>query len=1148
MAGMMANLKPNPYTEVVPKIYAYTTPEIRRHDGWTKIGYTEQADVVKRIEQQTKTADIEFNLEWQGVARYVKEPQEYFKDYDFHNYLQRMQKVERQSGTEWFHIDGARSQNLFRKFTARDYADIQGKQNGNEYSDYVLREEQASAVAMTADYIAAGTKPREFLWNAKPRFGKTLAAYDLARKIRARHVLIVTNRPSIANSWYDDFARFIGWQTKYRFVSETDALSERQTLTREQFINLLDSDEKLCMLAFESLQGLKGSHYFGGNFDKLKWIRDIEWDLLVIDEAHEGVDTYKTDRAFEEIRRKFTLHLSGTPFKAIANNKFSSQQIYNWSYGDEQEAKLRWEARAAELGQEASNPYGDLPRLNMYTYQLSKMIADTVNRGMVTDEGDELEYAFDLNEFFSTKSDGSFQHDKDVDKFLDRLTTNEKFPFSTPELRSELAHTFWLMDRVASAKAMAKKLRAHPVFGEYEIVLAAGDGRDDEMSDNKASRKSFDRVQEAIAKHDKTITLSVGQLTTGITVKPWTAVLMLSNMKSPAEYMQAAFRAQNPYQYEKDGVLYKKENAYVFDFSPERTLIVFDEFANSLRSSTAAGRGTEEERKENIRRLLNFFPVIGEDSEGRMVQLDAAQVLSIPRAIKAEEVVNRGFMSNFLFANISNVFSAPEAVKEILQNVEPAREENRSSRRNEAPLLEGADELHIDEQGKIDVPEDIVVSRTDAIFGSKVYADIPDDFAEAFRDKAKDYELSRQNGLPSDAEKKAVPLERQLADNLSNHIFAALRQDIDEAAKKEYGVKARGVDKLNNQIKQQVTEAIDKITHSYTVQSHVLEKEEAEAVAAAEAKAQLEPDAVTEVNELKAEYEAKREEARERFIEEIHSQAREIQLEAAQTAVRELEKGREEVQQHKIENDLRAHLRGFCRTIPSFIMAYGDDDLRLSNFERYVSEDVFQEVTSITMQDFLFLRDGGEYVDEETGERRHFDGQLFDEGTFDDSIKTFLEKRDQLKNYFAEGQEEDIFDYIPPQKTNQIYTQKWIVKLMADFLEQENPGIFDDSTKNFADLYMKSGLYITEIVKRLYNSEKIKAEYPDDHARLKHIFEHQVYGMAPSKIIFAIAMRYIFGFADGDSDISRDNFRQIDTAEYAKQGKMQELLNREFCR
>ena len=302
------------------------------------------------------------------------------------------------------------------------------------------------------------------------------------------------------------------------------------------------------------------------------------------------------------------------------------------------------------------------------------------------------------------------------------------------------------------------------------------------------------------------------------------------------------------------------------------------------------------------------------------------------------------------------------------------------------------------------------------------------------------------------------------------------------------------------------------------------------------------------MNELKAEYEAKREEARERFIEEIHSQAREIQLEAAQTAVRELEKGREEVQQHKIENDLRAHLRGFCRTIPSFIMAYGDDDLRLSNFERYVSEDVFQEVTSITMQDFLFLRDGGEYVDEETGERRHFDGQLFDEGTFDDSIKTFLEKRDQLKNYFAEGQEEDIFDYNPPQKTNQIYTQKWIVKLMADFLEQENPGIFDDSTKNFADLYMKSGLYITEIVKRLYNSEKIKAEYPDDHARLKHIFEHQVYGMAPSKIIFAIAMRYIFGFADGDSDISRDNFRQIDTAEYAKQGKMQELLNREFCR
>ena len=144
------------------------------------------------------------------------------------------------------------------------------------------------------------------------------------------------------------------------------------------------------------------------------------------------------------------------------------------------------------------------------------------------------------------------------------------------------------MDRVAGVKAMAKKLSQHPIFSEYEIVIAAGNGRGEDSEDNE-NKKSFDKVQEAIATHDKTITLSVGQLTTGVTVKPWTAVLMLSNMKSPAEYMQAAFRAQNPYQYEKDGRLYKKENAYVFDFSPERTLIIFDEFANSLQAATAAG-------------------------------------------------------------------------------------------------------------------------------------------------------------------------------------------------------------------------------------------------------------------------------------------------------------------------------------------------------------------------------------------------------------------------------------------------------------------------------------------------------------------------------------------------------------------------------
>lgn len=350
---------------------------------------------------------------------------------------------------------------------------------------------------------------------------------------------------------------------------------------------------------------------------------------MVIDEAHEGVDTYKTDKAFDRIKRKYTLHLSGTPFKALANGKFASNQIYNWSYADEQTAKQEWD----EDVEGSSNPYEKLPRLNMFTYQMSAIMEEKAKQGMTLD-GDTVDPAFDLNEFFKTNSKGEFVYDTQVDHFLDALTTQEKFPFSTPELRDELKHTFWLLNRVDSAKALAKKLKDHPVFGEYEVVLAAGDGSLDE--DVKESKKAFDRVQEAIEKYDKTITLSVGQLTTGVTVKPWTAVMMLSSMKSPSEYMQAAFRAQNPYIYQDEsGKSIQKENAYVFDFDPTRTLTIFDEFANNLSADTARGNGTAEQREENIRRLLNFFPVIGEDEEGKMVELDPKQVLSIPRRLKS---------------------------------------------------------------------------------------------------------------------------------------------------------------------------------------------------------------------------------------------------------------------------------------------------------------------------------------------------------------------------------------------------------------------------------------------------------------------------------------------------------------------------------
>lgn len=493
--------------QVVPMIYGYSTPEVMRHNGWTKIGYTEQ-EVETRIKQQTHTADVKWNLEWKGNATFDDGSGEIFTDKDFHAYL-RKSGVEQETGknNEWFHISGSDSKQMFHDFR-EDHGILK---TTNTVIPYVLREEQQRAVAMTINYQALHHNG-EFLWNAKPRFGKTLSVYDFVKQSGAEKVLIVTNRPAIANSWFSDYERFLGSESGYLFVSEVDALKDRRgVFTREEYTKSLVQEEHKC-IEFVSLQDMKGSIHFGGQYNKLGEVANMEWDILVIDEAHEGVDTYKTDVAFDRIKRKFTLHLSGTPFKALANNKFADDAIYNWTYADEQKKKRDWDSSPEE-----ENPYATLPRLNLYTYQMSEIIKDELQQGIEI-EGETEEYAFDLNEFFAVVN-GKFIHESSVDKFLDALTRQTKYPFSTDELREELRHTFWLLNRVDSAKALAKKLREHPVFKEYEIVLAAGDGK---LDDNEETMKSYDKVVAAIASNDKTITLSVGQLTTGITIPEWT--------------------------------------------------------------------------------------------------------------------------------------------------------------------------------------------------------------------------------------------------------------------------------------------------------------------------------------------------------------------------------------------------------------------------------------------------------------------------------------------------------------------------------------------------------------------------------------------------------------------------------------------------
>ncbi|MGT2799967.1 DEAD/DEAH box helicase family protein [Streptococcus marmotae] len=1080
--------------EIRPKIYAYTTPKNLDNDGWIKIGYTER-EVEKRIKEQTHTAHVTTDILWSEKAEYLTEPDKgkTFKDHDFHQFL-KFHKVERRPRTEWFYFNGHpdKAKQLFDKFVVHDVSDYQPGQG----QEYVLRQEQEEAVAKTAAYMVKHPSGK-FLWNAKPRFGKTLATYDLICRTQATNVLIVTNRPAIANSWFDDFETFIAGKTHYKFVSESDSLKDRPVLSRKDYTDYLkshlDETEELGQIAFLSLQDLKGSIFFGGNYTKLKWVTDTTWDLLVIDEAHEGVDTFKTDTAFQQIKRNFTLHLSGTPFKALAKGDFTAEQIFNWSYADEQKAKSRW---LKEVEQE--NPYENLPQLNMFTYQMSHMIGEQLEDGAQMDGGN-IDFAFDLNEFFATNESGQFIYEQAVKNWLDTLSTNEKYPFSTKELRNELKHTFWLLDRVASAKALKTLLEEHPIYENYQIVLAAGDGKMSE-DDDRAKLKSLDAVRKAIQSNDKTITLSVGQLTTGVTIPEWSAVLMLSNIKSPALYMQAAFRAQNPHSWtDSKGNHYRKENAYVFDFAPERTLILFDEFANNLSLATVSGGGTSTTREDNIRELLNFFPVIAEDREGKMVEIDAKAVLTIPRQIKAAEVLKRGFMSNLLFDNIAGIFRASQTVLDILDQL-PVAENGKVATSSDDDFLDFS-HVTVDENGEAVVDTTIVINQQGKLFGEKIY------------------------GLGESVSTVLSEVEDPSKANFVTQVTKAVAPVLVDELRAEYGLKSKETKVIETQIKE---------TLDNQVKRHEMERQIAEAHIQEEFKERLhQTEDKTEQENLKADLAEKIIETRQAFKTKLEENLKETVTRLPEALIEQLEVKKVEKARDVAEDEIRGHLRGFARTIPSFIMAYGDEKLNLQNFDTYVPDSVFYEVTGITTEQFRYLRDGGQ----------DFDGHLFDTATFDEAIQEFLRKKAELADYFKDNQE-DIFDYIPPQKTNQIFTPKRVVKKMVDDLEKENPGIFDDPDKTFIDLYMKSGLYITEIVKRLYNSEGLISAFPDESHRLKHILEQQVYGFAPTEIIYNIATNFIFGHYA--QDISRKNFVLCDTVPAAKEGKIQELVDHYF--
>ena len=1093
---------------VDPKIYAYTTPEIERHDGWVKIGYTEQ-DVETRIKQQTHTADVGWRLEWDDRAVFDQTGKT-FTDKDFHAYL-RKKGVPQEDGkrNEWFHITGIESLGMFYDFKSGKLGNLP-EPVSEDIPDYLqilfvklpkpipfgnlLRKEQEEAVCRTIAY--RNSHPHgEFLWNAKPRFGKTLAAYDACMKANADNVLIVTNRPSIANSWYEDYRTFLGVESGYLFVSETaDLKGKSGVCSRTQYDAIhkkgRNGGGNWKCIEFVSLQDLKGSKYFSatGTVDKLHDIAATYWDMLIVDEAHEGVDTVKTDIAFDRIRRGFTLHLSGTPFKALADRKFSEDAIYNWTYADEQKAKRDWDASSEE-----ENPYGTLPQLNMFTYKMSDIVRDKAKQGIEIN-GETEEYAFDLNEFFSTNDKGRFTHEAQVDRFLDALSSQYKFPFSTPELRDELKHTFWLLNRVESAKALAKKLENHKVFKDYHIVLAVGNETID------GERKAYNAVSKAIGEYPRTITLSVGQLTTGVTIPQWTGVLMLSNIASPALYMQAAFRAQNPCLFH-DGASYKrKENAYVFDFDPARSLVIFERFANGLMANASSNGDDIGTRKRHVKELLNFLPVIGEDENGELTELDAEQVLTFPRSIRSDEVVRSGFISNFLFQNISQVFNAPQMVQDIFKNMKPDKTTSKTM-----PIRNALDaDLPLDENGDVSIPDDVIRIGKEKAFGDKIYA-----VSETVDDAMSDIDIT---GSPHGVE-QAV---KKLKANRKKAAHEGIAEQINEVGKTDgYDMRKSTRRMLESTLNDSIDRIIDEKCADYLINANNSDDDNADMVESRfDEFARRLDDAINDF---------------------INGEARTESIKAVETAKCEQAKA-------SAEDSVRAQLRGFARTIPSFLMAYGDENTTLDTFDRIIPGDVFKELTGITIEDFRFLRDGGSRTDAE-GNVQTFAGHVFDPVVFNDSVAKFIKLKKELSNYFDENSLKDIFDCIPPQRNNQIFTPKKTVKDMVDRLEKENPGCFDSPDSTFIDLYMKSGLYIAEIVKRLYRSDRMKQLYPNKSDRLNHIFEKQVYGLAPTKIIYRIAVNFILGFDGGVTTIRKHNFRQVDALECAKNGTLQAKLD-----
>ncbi len=610
------------------------------HRGTLKIGETilpDGTDVIQnpnshklneaarnRINQYTKTAGIDYELLHTEMTLFLKDGTiKSFNDKAVHDVLLRSGIKRRKSqnwGSEWFETD-------LETVKKAIGAVKEGRQSllahevTQDRSPIAFRPEQQEAINKTIKQFKKGNA---MLWNAKMRFGKTLSALQVVKKMNFKRTLILTHRPVVDDGWYDDFGKIFYDTKNFAYASKNNGAD---------FKNLeKDAKEKdLHYIYFASMQDLRGSETVGGKFDKNDEIFSTDWNLIIVDEAHEGTQTELGTNVMKELTKPNTkvLSLSGTPFNLI--DGYKEDQIYEWTYIDEQKAKMEWDK--SHFGD--PNPYAGLPEMNIYTYNLGDLLKDYVDEDI----------AFNFREFFRVNNEGKFVHHSDVKAFVDLLCKKDElsaYPFSNDEYRDIFRHTLWMVPGVKSALALQHMLEEHPVFQHFSIVNVAGEGDPNDESKNLEALELLRKQIGSDPDKSRTITLSCGRLTTGVNVPEWTAVMMISGSfnTAAAGYMQTIFRVQTPATI--NGRV--KEKCYVFDFAPDRTLKVL---AETAKISTKAGKTSGNDRK-TIGEFLNFCPVIGM-SGSKMKNYDVDSMLQQLKKVYIERVVRNGFEDNYLY-------------------------------------------------------------------------------------------------------------------------------------------------------------------------------------------------------------------------------------------------------------------------------------------------------------------------------------------------------------------------------------------------------------------------------------------------------------------------------------------------------------------